>query len=153
MPPIFPGPLLPSAPGLMSCPWGSHFVLSTFAASRVGCGRLGTWCLGLPLVHHLPSWDFVASHSQTPTRAMWKASGSLPESAQSTRTLEGRGFSPTLLFPNTHCPESYHLLMHPRAMAITMHVVLGASGDLLVLNITFAHSHGHEIRVEGAGGL
>lgn len=37
-------------------------------------------------------------------------------------------------------------------MVITIHVVLGGSGDMLVLNITFA-PHSHEVRVEGEGGL
>ena len=42
-------------------PWGSvspqgpYSVLSSSVVSRVGCQRLGTWCLELPLVHHLPS--------------------------------------------------------------------------------------------------
>jgi hypothetical protein len=36
-------------------PQGPYSVLSSSVVSRVGCQRLGTWCLELPLVHHLPS--------------------------------------------------------------------------------------------------
>lgn len=50
-------------------------------------------------------------------------------------------------------PSTYDGHRRPRAKAIAMYVVLGASRDLLVLNITFAPSHSHEVRVEEAGGL
>ena len=44
--------LRPQGPVL---PQGPYSVLSSSVVSSVGCLRLGTWYLGLPLVHHLLS--------------------------------------------------------------------------------------------------
>lgn len=46
-------------------------------------------------------------------------------------------------------PSTYDGHVHPKAMAVTTHAVLGVPGDMLVLNITFA-PHCHAVRVEGA---
>ena len=38
----------------LSAAWGPYSVLSSSAISSVGCQRLTTWYLGLPLVHYPP---------------------------------------------------------------------------------------------------
>jgi hypothetical protein len=63
---LSPCPLLPLAPGLTSGPLGPPFVLSSSTVSSMGCQRPRTCYLGLLLVQL--SWDFMASHSQTPTQ-------------------------------------------------------------------------------------
>jgi hypothetical protein len=100
--PYSPCPLLPSALGLMSSPWGPHSVLSSSEVSRVGCQRLGTWCLGLPLVHNPPSWGQWLHTARYPPGASWKACGSLPESTSPDHQNSGgrRVLSP--LSPHIH---------------------------------------------------
>ena len=58
--------LLPLAPKPVP-PRGPHSVLSSSGVSSVGCWRLGTWCLELPLstTHRVGS---VPSHGQTANR-------------------------------------------------------------------------------------
>jgi hypothetical protein len=92
----------PLAPGLTKPPPGApiQFSVLPWCSEVSGLLKAENLYLGLPLVHHLPSWDSVASHSQTPTRPSWKACRKhvailLGPPAQSTRTLVGRGFSPT----------------------------------------------------------
>jgi hypothetical protein len=70
-----PCPFLPSVLGSVLRGWagGGHSVLSFSAVSNVGCQRLGTWCLGLSLVHHQLSWDSMASHSQIPTQGLMES--------------------------------------------------------------------------------
>ena len=61
-------------------PLGPSFCSQLGVQRCLGCPRLRTWYLRLPLVHHLPSWGTVASHSQTLTRgqveSMWQSSRS-----------------------------------------------------------------------------
>ena len=69
-PPFGPGP---------SAAWGGVYsVLSSSLVSSVGCWRLGTWCLGLPLVHHPPSWSQWLRTARHPLGAAWKACGRPP---------------------------------------------------------------------------
>jgi hypothetical protein len=60
---------------------GPPFVLSSSMVSSVGCRRLGTWCLGLSLVHYPLSWDQWLHTASQPPGAMEKACGSPPVSA------------------------------------------------------------------------
>jgi hypothetical protein len=95
--PVWEPSSTPSSPALSFLwPWGSvppqgpHSVLSSSAVSRVGCQRLGTWCLELPLVHHLPSGVSGFTQPDTHPRPYGKHPAVFPHlPAQSTKTLAG----------------------------------------------------------------
>jgi hypothetical protein len=134
---LLPSP--PFGPGADRAAQGPPFCSQLFRGVQLclGCQRLRTWYLRLPLIHHPLSWDPVASHSQThPPGTMWKAWGSLPHlPAQSTGTLVGCGFSPTCSFPYTHC-----LAPILRSVVLLNHVmnVSGCSTILFFLLLCFS---------------
>lgn len=81
-------------------PQGPYSVLSSSALSSVGCRRLGTWYLGLPLVHHPPCGVSGLTQPDTHPGLCENHSAVLPRlPTKSTGTLAGCGFSPIPLFP------------------------------------------------------
>ena len=105
-PPI-PCPLLPSAPGLSERPLGLPFCSQLFCSAHwcLGCLRLRTWCLRLPLCPpptELGFRGFPQPNTYQGPRGKHAAVQHPP--AQSSGTLVGRGFSPTLFI--LACPLS-----------------------------------------------
>ena len=89
-------------------PRGPHSVLSSSGVSSVGCWRLGTWCLGLPLVHP-PRAGSTARH---PPGASWKVCGQSSKSTCPEHGNSGRArvFSHSLYCPHAHCRAEQHTL-------------------------------------------
>ena len=99
-PPSTPSPpafssLWPSDDGVAPPPRGPPICSQLFRGVQrcLGCMRLRTCCLGLPLVHPPPSWGSVASYSQTPTPFHM-------ESMQQYSHVR----LPTPSFAHAHCP-------------------------------------------------
>jgi hypothetical protein len=69
---------------------GAHSVLSSSTVSSVGCWKLGTWCLGLHLVHHPLSWDQWLPTARHPPGAAWKACRTPPVSTCPEHQNSGR---------------------------------------------------------------
>ena len=89
-------------------PRDPYSVLSSATASSVGCWRLRTWYLGLPLVPHPLCGVSGLTQPDAHPGATWKTSAVLPcPPAQSTGTLVGRGFSPIPLFPQHSRPGTF----------------------------------------------
>jgi hypothetical protein len=104
-----PCPLLTSALGLRAVP-GSLFCSQLFWGFHwcMGYPKLGTWCLGLPLVHHPQSWGPWLHTARHSPRAAWKACGSPPSSAHPEhRNSDGtRALSHSPLPPTPTAPQS-----------------------------------------------
>jgi hypothetical protein len=95
----------PFSPGAKCCP-GPLFCSQLIAVSSVGCQRLRTWYLGLPLVHHLPCG--VSGLTQLDAHP-----GPCGKRAQSSRVCLPRApelwrFSPTPFFPPHPRPRRRH---------------------------------------------
>ena len=107
---LFPCPLLPLAPGMTELPLAPPFHSQLFCGVHrcMGCPKLGTWCLGLPLVHHPPSWGPWLHTARHSPRAAWKACGSPPSSAHPEhRNSDGtRALSHSPLPPTPTAPQS-----------------------------------------------
>ena len=89
-------------------PRGPHSVLSSSVVSSVGCWRLGTWCLGLPLVHHRRVGS-LASHSQTPTRGRMESMrhSSHVRLPRAPERWQDAGSFPLPSFSHTHGPAEF----------------------------------------------
>ena len=76
--PLYPCPLLPSALGLTERSPSPSFCSQLFQGVQryMRYPRLGTWCLGLPLIHYPPSWGQWLHTARSPSGASWKASSS-----------------------------------------------------------------------------
>ena len=105
---LSPCPLLPSALGLTEPPLGSPFCSQQFLGVQrcLGCPRLRTWCLGLPIVHHTPSWGQGLHIARQPPGATWKACSNPSASAGPEHQNSGgtRVFSHSL-FPPCSLPH------------------------------------------------
>ena len=101
----------PSPPFILQ---GLYSVLSSSAVSSVGCWRLRTLYLGLPLVHHPPCGVSGLTQQDAHPGPCGKPVQSflvrLP--AQSTGTLAGFIFSPTPLFPPHPRPRNASLTIY-----------------------------------------
>ena len=88
--------------GADKVPQGPHSVLSSSAVSSMGCPRMKTWYLGLPLVHPLPSWHSVASHP-------WKgySSPSMFTCPEHWNSGGNSGFIPLPLSPTSSALHGY----------------------------------------------
>jgi hypothetical protein len=93
----------PFVPGAQCHPGVPYSVLSSSAISSVGWWKLGTWCLGLPLVHHPPSWDQWLHTARYPpwghVESLWQSSHIFRPRAP--ELWWDTGFLP-LPFPHTH---------------------------------------------------
>ena len=98
-------PALSSLISGASAPRGPLFCsqLCDSAVSSLGCWRLRTWYLGLPLVHHLPCGVSGLTQPDAHLGPRGKHAAVFPcPSVQSTGSLAGRVLSPS--FPYTHSP-------------------------------------------------
>ena len=112
-PALSPCPLLPSSPARV-LPRGPYSVLRSSGISSVGCQRLRTWCLGLPLVHHQPSGVSGFTQPDIHLGLCEKCVAVLPRlPTQSTGTLAECRFSPTSSFPHTHGPTGIQPRVSP----------------------------------------
>ena len=103
--PLSPCPL-PLSPGRVP-PQGPYSVLSSSALSSVGCQKLRTWYLGLPLVHHPLCGVSGLTQPDAHLGPHGKHSSGLCHlPAQITGTLVGHGH--TLLLPSSHTPMAPH---------------------------------------------
>ena len=106
---LSPCPLLPSALGLTEPPLGSPFCSQQFLGVQrcLGCPRLRTWCLGLPIVHHTPSWGQGLHIARQPPGATWKACSNPSASAGPEHQNSGgtRVFSHSLFPPMLPAPQ------------------------------------------------
>jgi hypothetical protein len=103
--PCSPCHLCPSALGMTQLPLICSQLFCGSVQWWLGCPRLRTCCLGLPLVHPRLRRGPVPSHSQTPTRSCME-SLRLSSQIRPPRAPElwwDEGFFPTLSFPHTHC--------------------------------------------------
>ena len=107
--PLSPCPLLPSAPGLTEQLLGSPFCSQLFCSVQrcLGYPRLKTWYLGLPLVHHPPSWDPWLPTARHLPEDKWKSCSSPSVSAHPEHQIAGRTwvFPHFLLFPTPTAPQ------------------------------------------------
>ena len=115
--PPLPLPSPPFIPRAKCHSPGFYSGLSSSTVSSVGCWRLRTWYLGLPLVHHPPCGVSGLTQPDAHRGPRAKRVAVLPRPpAQSTGTLAGCGFSPTPLFsphPRPRAGEVYLSLLRP----------------------------------------
>ena len=92
-------------PRVQVLPQGPYSVLSSSAISSVGCQRLRTWYLGLPLVHHPPCGVSGLTQPDAHPGPSGKCPAALPASACPEHWNSGRTwvFSHSLYSP---CPLS-----------------------------------------------
>ena len=90
----------PFSPGAKCCP-GPLFCSQLIAVSSVGCQRLRTWYLGLPLVHH----PLCGVSGLTQPDSHPGTHGKYPAVQNSGGA---RALSPTPLFPHTHVLERHY---------------------------------------------
>jgi hypothetical protein len=122
--------LLPSVLGLSAVP-GPRFCSRLFHGVHccMGCPKLETWCLWLPLVHDPPSRVSGFTQPDTHPGPHGKHAADLPcPPTQSTGTLVGLGFSSTPSFPlYSPTPTVPHTTTLEISLAVPGHWTWGPS--------------------------